>query len=408
MGHAALTLAVVLIAGLLHGPVDVLGQTPSTRPHGDFLAGAAPGSVTSPGASGHASPWPSDPASPGASPLPSARPAPTPGPGGWFTSDVATGLFGVAGNGDIIAASPGPDGPEIRRLSPTGELIAAVPWSKKALETGASVLLIDPTDDSIVAIALAGRARIIHISTRTGRVIDSFRLRGDGVTVTWSMPAIDAEGRLYIVCQAWVQRRAFVPPRCPYGLRTGSVAVFDRKGRKTAGRFLYEPKGCTFSVPAQMVRVTDGSIRALSLGFDEGACRGRDTTAVDLTPNLRLDDRYEIPLDAGYSGHGFDSRVQDMAGAHDGTTYLIEQTRKGKAWQYDRFRLREIGPDGTVLRTWGNGGMAKGLLNPIAVELGVDGTIWVWDLDSEHKKSSLRWLPPPSRPESSPSPSPAP
>jgi hypothetical protein len=312
----------------------------------------------------------------------SPPPGRTPGPGGWFTSDVATGLIGIAENGEVIAGFPGPDGPEIRRLSPTGTLVDAVPWSKRALKTGTFAYPIDPGDGSIVAVAGYVRPRITRISSRTGEVTGTFRLRG-----RWMTPTIDADGRLYMVCQGDFDR-------CAYVLRRGSVGVFDRQGRKTAGRLLYDDTHCVFNWPAAMGRTTDGRIRARSHGLCVERCRSKDIRAVDVTTDIALGQSFAIPYEPGYPSYGRPYGVRDMTGTPDGWTYLVEMTRRKRDWQVDTYRLREIGPDGTVLRTWVHGGTEEGIENPVDVEVAPDGTLWVTDFDVKAKETSLRWLPP--------------
>lgn len=372
----ALAVAIGLLLGALDGSPVSVGETPSPVP-----TAAVSGAFANPEASALASPDASAmPIASGA--LVGADPEPVPGPGGWFTSEVATGLMGIAGNGDIIAAFPGPDGPEIRRLSPDGTLLRAVPWSKKALAAGAYLNLVDPTDDSIVAFSY-DPSRVTRIASETGEVTHAFRLQGD-----WLTPAVDGEGRIHLVC------RGDYRGRCAYSLMAGSVGVFDRRGRKLGGRRLYAAEGCAFSAPAAMARTATGSIRVLSIGFDEGPCRSDDTRAVDLTVDLRLGPGHTIPYERGYTGYGLEARVRDMAGSADGRTFLVEAIRRKGEWQLEQFRLREIGPEGAVLRTWGFGGTEDGVDNPISVEVATDGTIWVSDMDFKERKAYLRWLPP--------------
>ena len=326
------------------------------------------------------------------SPDPAAS-APTPGPGGWITVPGKQGLLGLAGNGDVFVSVGRPGGaPEIRRLSPSGEILATTTWDERATKFGAYRWLVDPTDDSLVGFQY-DPGRVMRMSLESGRVIKTLRIP-DRMTT----PAIDGEGRIHLVCTL------FTSGECSDVGGPGAVVVFDPSGKRLTSRRLYTETDCAFAAPAFMARTTVGAIRAVSTGFDrDGPCGGSGIRAVDLTPGLRLGSGYPIPYERGYIVAWLsDLDIRDMAGAPDGRTYLVETAKKnGHPVEYKvgdltlfRHRLREIGPDGRVLRSWGYGGTDPGVDDPIAVELASDGTIWVLDSDPVARSAYTRYLPP--------------
>jgi hypothetical protein len=350
---------------------------------------AEPVSTAAPGSAEPAStPTPAASSSPGL-----AASAPTPGPGGWITVPGKQGLLGLAGNGDVFVSVGRPGGaPEIRRLSPSGEILASTVRDERATKVAANLWLVDPTDDSVVGFHY-DPGRVMRISPKSGRVIKTFRIPDRMKT-----PAIDGEGRIHLVCTL------STAGECKDVGGPGAVVVFDRSGKRLTSRRLYTERDCAFAAPAFMTRTTVGGIRALSTGFDrDGPCGGSGIRAVDLTASLRLGRGYPIPYERGYIVawlSGLD--IRDMAGAPGGRTYLVEVAKKnGRPVEYKvgdltlwRHRLREIGPDGRVLRSWGHGGTDPGVDNPIAVELASDGTIWVLDSDPVARSAYTRYLPP--------------
>jgi hypothetical protein len=326
------------------------------------------------------------------SPDPAAS-GPTPGPGGWITIPGQQGLLGLAGNGDVFVSIGRPGGgTEIRRLSPSGEILATTTLDERATEFAGNLRLVDPTDDSLLVFKY-DPGRVMRLSLKNGRVIDTFRIPDRMKT-----PTIDGEGRIHLVCTLSTSGE------CKGVGGPGAVVVFDRSGTRLTSRQLYTERDCAFAGPAFMARTTAGGIRALSTGFDrDGPCGGSGIRAVDLTAGLRLGRGYSIPYERGYIVawlSGLD--IRDMAGAPGGRTYLVEVAKKnGKPVEFKvgdltlfRHRLREIGPDGRVLRSWGYGGTEPGVDNPIAVELASDGTIWVLDSDAVARSAYTRYLPP--------------
>jgi hypothetical protein len=396
-------------------PAVVASPAATLAPGGTLPASLAPATAPTPAATGpeSAAPTatpaptrvPAATASPAATTIPSptppaspspaqGSPAPTPGPGGWITLPGNQGLLGLAGNGDVFVSVGRPGRtPEIRRLSPRGEILATVTWDERALKSGANRWLVDPTDDSLVGFQY-NPGRVTRMSLKTGRVVRTFRTPD-----RMGSPAIDGKGRIHLVCES------YGAGTCSDIAGAGAVIVYDRNGKRLAGRQLLTEKNCTFADPAILARTTGGTIRALSTGFGTGEspCAGSKIRAVDLTAGLRLGRSYTIPYERGYIVNWLDSiDVRDMAGAPGGRTLLVETAKKnGHPVEYKvgdlllfRQRLREIGPDGRVLRTWGYGGTNPGVDNPIEVELASDGTIWVLDSDAVARKAYTRYLPP--------------
>jgi hypothetical protein len=285
--------------------------------------------------------------------------------------------------------------PEIRRLAASGEVLATTTWDARALKFGAYRWLVDPTDDSLVGFRY-DPGQVMRMSLRTGRVVDTFR-HPDGLAT----PAIDGQGRIHLVC------RAVFAGSCFDIAGAGAVVVYDRDGTRVAARRLYSEKGCAFAAPAFLARTVDGGIRALSTGFgthaEDGPCAGTGIRAVDLTARLGLGPGYPIPYEKDYFVSTLDGLyIVDMAGTADGRTLLLEWAKEaGRPVEWNvrgmslfRHRLREIGPDGRVLRSWGYGGTEPGVGQPTEVEVAADGAIWVLDSDPVEARAYTRYLPP--------------
>jgi hypothetical protein len=287
--------------------------------------------------------------------------------------------------------------PEIRRLAPSGEVLATTTWDQRALKFGAYRWLVDPTDDSLVGFRY-DPGQVMRMSLRTGRVVDTFRHPYGLAT-----PAIDGQGRIHLVCHAVFDGSCFDIAGA------GAVVVYDHDGKRIAARRLYSEKGCAFAAPAFLARTVDGGIRALSTGFgthaEDGPCAGTGIRAVDLTARLSLGPGYPIPYEKGYFVSTLDwIDIEDMAGTADGRTLLLEVAKEGgravewdvpgMSFRYFRYRLREVGPDGRVLRSWGYGGTEPGVGQPTQVEIAADGAIWVLDSDPVERRAYTRYLPP--------------
>lgn len=280
-----------------------------------------------------------------------------------------------------------------------GEILATTTWAEQALRFGAYRWLVDPTDDSLVGFQY-DPGKVMRMSLDSGRVLRTFRIPYGLV-----LPAIDGEGRIHLVCHSVVVGSCFdiAGP--------GAVIVYDRTGKQLASRTLLTESDCAFAAPAFLARTTGGGIRALSTGFgrhkDESRCARSPIRAVDITSGLRPGQGWVIPYEKSYfRNYLSDIDIRDMAGTPDGRTLLLEVAkRRGRpiGRRVDgillfRHRLREIGPDGRVVRSWGFGGSEPGVDEPIEVEVAADGTIWVLDSDPVAREAHTRYLPPDASP----------